>query len=225
MLPLQEGPFTPDPFNGFDALKGLRAMGETSPFAGDFGVMPDLTHIADNLRPLAEPIAALHSDPHNARRHSPRNLRAIAASLRAFGQQKPIVAGPDGVVLAGNGTLEAARTLGWSHVAVVRSTLAAAQGRAFALADNRTAELAEWDHAVLAEELAALAQAPGLEATVSGFSRRDIAQTLAEQAGPDEGFELPRTYQVVVECRDEAEQRRAYDLLQQAGLSCRVLTL
>ena len=187
--------------------------------------MPDLAHIAADLKPLAEPIAGLHPDPRNARRHSVRNLRAIAAALETFGQQKPIVADADGVVLAGNGTLEAARSLGWTHLAVVRSALSGARGRAFALADNRSAELAQWDHRVLAEELAGLAQAPNLDATLSGFNRRDIGQTLAERAGPAAGFELPRTYQVVVECRGEAEQRRAYELLREAGFACRVLTL
>jgi ParB-like chromosome segregation protein Spo0J len=187
--------------------------------------VPDLAHIAESLRPLAEPIAGLRPDPHNARRHSVRNLGAIAASLATFGQQKPIVVDSDGVVLAGNGTLEAARSLGWTHLAVARTGLTGASGRAFALADNRTAELAEWDHAVLTEALAALAQEPGLDATVSGFNSRDIARSLAERAGPAAGFELPRVYQVVAECKGEADQRRAYELLREGGFACRVLPL
>jgi ParB-like chromosome segregation protein Spo0J len=60
-------------------------------------------------------IADLSLDPNNARKHSQRNLDAIAASLKQFGQRKPIVV-HRGVVLAGNGTVEAAKTLGWTEI-------------------------------------------------------------------------------------------------------------
>ena len=84
-------------------------------------------------------------DPSNARTHDARNLEAIRASLRAFGQQKPIVVDARGICLAGNGTLAAARSLGWETVEVVRSGLSPAEAVAYGIADNRTAELAEWD--------------------------------------------------------------------------------
>jgi site-specific DNA-methyltransferase (adenine-specific) len=100
-------------------------------------------------------ITDLTLDPRNARTHSQKNLDAIANSLTKFGQRKPIVITNDGVVLAGNGTLEAAKSLNWDYIAV---TVTPADwdldtSRAYALADNRTAELAEWDEAVLAQQL------------------------------------------------------------------------
>jgi DNA modification methylase len=100
-------------------------------------------------------IVDLLLDPENARKHSQKNLDAIKASLTQFGQRKPIVINSKGVILAGNGTVEAARTLGWDHidVAVVPSDWDEATARAYALADNRTAELAEWDENVLAKQL------------------------------------------------------------------------
>lgn len=55
------------------------------------------------------PIATLHHDPANVRRHPEKNLDAIKASLARFGQQKPIVVSSDNVVVAGNGTLAAER--------------------------------------------------------------------------------------------------------------------
>jgi len=91
----------------------------------------------------------LQLDPRNARLHGPRNLEAMQASLERFGQQRPIVVSADGVVLAGNATLQAARALGWTHIDAVRTSLADAEAVAYAVADNRTAELAEWDAAVL----------------------------------------------------------------------------
>lgn len=100
-------------------------------------------------------ISDLDLDPNNARKHSQKNLDAIKASLTKFGQRKPIVINHKGVVLAGNGTVEAAKDLGWDHidVAVVPADWDEATARAYALADNRTAELAEWDENVLAKQL------------------------------------------------------------------------
>jgi hypothetical protein len=103
---------------------------------------PVLDYIAPDLRGLAVPIDQLRADPRNARQHGTRDLDALAESLRRYGQRKPIVArAGSSVVLAGNGTLAAARRLGWSHVAVTWFTGTDAEARAFAIADNRTAEL------------------------------------------------------------------------------------
>lgn len=105
------------------------------------------------LQGLAIPISTLVPDPNNARKHSERNIQAISDSLMKFGQQKPVVARGN-VVIAGNGTLEAAKRLGWTELAVIPfdidKKLAAS---AYALADNRTAELAEWDFDVLSNQL------------------------------------------------------------------------
>ena len=98
-------------------------------------------------------IAELKNDPANARKHSSRNLKAIRDSLDVFGQQKPIVIDTRGVVIAGNGTLEAARELGWDEIAVAVTDLDPAHAQAFGIADNRTAELAEWDTDVLGQLL------------------------------------------------------------------------
>jgi len=87
-------------------------------------------------------ISELKNDPANARKHSPRNLKAIRDSLDVFGQQKPIVVDARGVVIAGNGTLEAARDLGWDEIDVAVTDLDPAHAQAFGIADNRTAELA-----------------------------------------------------------------------------------
>ena len=104
-------------------------------------------------------ISALMPDPQNARRHNKKNIDVIANSLREFGQRKPIVATHDGIVIAGNGTLEAAQELGWTEITVARAPedWDEAKIRAYALADNQSAALAEWDEAVLNETLFDLA--------------------------------------------------------------------
>lgn len=94
-------------------------------------------------------------DPENARSHSKKSVEAIAKSLELFGQQKPIVVDSENRVVAGNGTLEAAGLLDWAKIKVVRvpEHWTSEKIRAFALADNRTAELSDWNKSVLAEQL------------------------------------------------------------------------
>jgi site-specific DNA-methyltransferase (adenine-specific) len=102
----------------------------------------------------------LDLDPRNARKHDEKNLKAIAGSLELFGQRKPIVVWGRTVV-AGNGTLVAARSLGWKEITVARvpDDWSSDQVKAYALADNRSAELAVWDEQVLASQLLELTEA------------------------------------------------------------------
>jgi hypothetical protein len=119
--------------------------------------MHDISYIVEPLRMLAEPIEDLNEDSNNARRHNDRNLAAIEFSLNKFGQRKPIVVQREGMVVrAGNGTLAAARRLGWSHIAAVIVDEPHDAATAFALADNRSGELAEWDWTKLGEQLGEL---------------------------------------------------------------------
>src|SRR5690349_3239073 len=85
-------------------------------------------------------ITSLSSDPANVRRHSERNLETIKASLRRFGQQRPIVVDSSGIVRAGNGTLAAAQSLGWTHIKIIRTNLAGSEATAYAIADNRAGD-------------------------------------------------------------------------------------
>lgn len=119
-------------------------------------------------------IAALTPDPQNVRTHDAKNLQAIADSLKAFGQRKPIVTAKsnDGslVVIAGNGTLEAAKALGWTHITIaeVPEDWDADKARAYAIADNRSAELADWDQTALTSALLDL-DAVGYDMKMLGF--------------------------------------------------------
>jgi site-specific DNA-methyltransferase (adenine-specific) len=132
-------------------------------------------------------ITELSLDPRNARKHSQRNLDAIAASLEKFGQRKPIVV-HRGVILAGNGTLEAAKTLGWTEidVAEVPDDWDDDTAKAYALADNRTAELAEWDESELAKQLLELVDAEW-DITELGFE----VPPLADIDGDKDEDEVP----------------------------------
>ena len=116
-------------------------------------------------------IKSLEHDINNSRQHGHHNIEAIKESLRRWGQQKPIVVDDENVVIAGNGTLAAARELGWTQIQVVRTDLDEAEKLGFAIADNRTAELAEWDEIQLATTLQEIAK-EDIQAT--GFSVDDL---------------------------------------------------
>lgn len=129
-------------------------------------------------------IQSLSQDPANLRKHSERNLDAIAASLRKFGQQKPLVVDRNNVVLAGNGTLAAAKAIGWTEIEIVRSDLTGVGATAFGIADNRTAELAEWDEK-LGEVLSSLKQ-ESFDLADIGFNEDDLARLTQSVAGEEE---------------------------------------
>ena len=117
----------------------------------------DLAHITEQLRPLAVSIDQLNTDPANARRHPEKNLAATEASLQLYGQRKPLVVRRQGMIVeAGNGTLEAAKRLGWTHVAVVLVDDDLVTATGYAISDNRTGELAVWDEATLGKLLGEL---------------------------------------------------------------------
>jgi DNA modification methylase len=137
-------------------------------------------------------VASLLFDPANVRKHGERNLDSIKSSLARFGQQKPIVVDADGIVRAGNGTLMAAKALGWDEIEIVRTNLRGSEATAYAIADNRTAELAEWDEVALAEQLAALQIDDETLAAATGFDASEIERmALPVDVVEDEVPEVP----------------------------------
>jgi ParB-like chromosome segregation protein Spo0J len=134
-------------------------------------------------------IADLSFDPANARKHGERNLAAITASLRRFGQQTPIVIDKSNVVRKGNGTLQAAIAMGWDSIDCIRTELTSSDAIAYAIADNRTSELAEWDDDVLAAQLnGLLADDPDL-LDAAGFDEDELAELLGDLDDDGKGGE------------------------------------
>lgn len=132
----------------------------------------------------------LANDPNNVRQHNERNIAAIVSSLRRFGQRKPIVVNPEGIVIAGNGLLEAARRLKWEKVAVVATDLVGAEATLFGIADNRTAELSNWDYDGLDETLKGLGSLPDIDPDEMldsiGFTPTELDKLLGEEDHRDE---------------------------------------
>lgn len=152
---------------------------------------PDLSHITEDLRALATPIDALHEDPANANIHGERSLRSIMGSFARYGQRKPFVVNKNGnIVQAGNGGLEAARRLGWTHVAAVFVEDDPLTHTGFAIADNRTAQLSHWDEDALVQLLEQIKKAePDAPAAdmwddIEWETLMDNIGALDEDAGP-----------------------------------------
>jgi len=115
----------------------------------------------------------------NARTHSEEQVAQIAASIVEFGFTNPILAGSDGVIVAGHGRLAAAQKLGLETVpVVVLDHLTPIQRRALIIADNRIAENAGWDDAMLRIELQSL-QEDGFNLDITGFDADALAEIMA----------------------------------------------
>jgi len=128
-------------------------------------------------------VASLKFDPRNARKHDQRNIKAIKDSLTKFGQQKPIVVTTDGQVIAGNGTLAAAIELGWETIDVHWSALKTDEAIAYGLADNRSAELAQWDDDNLKELMVELDN-NGFDLSVFEFDLKELGIGIEEVDPP-----------------------------------------
>lgn len=119
-----------------------------------------MDHIITPLQPLAVDIESLVPDPENAMRHSDRNIETIKKSLAKYGQRTPLVCQKSNrVIRAGNGTCKAAKALGWKYVAAIFVEEDDFKAAAYAISDNRTGKLAEWNDNYLARVLKDLKEA------------------------------------------------------------------
>jgi ParB-like chromosome segregation protein Spo0J len=215
--PMAEGPRRRRPGHASETPTQLEA-------SASHGIIPD-------LEPLAVPIGDLKPLPGNPRRG---DIVAVAGSYRRFGQRKPLVARRDGTVISGNHQLEAARGLGWTHVAVVWTDDDDTTGRAFALADNRTSDLGTYDTEALTNLLLDVRNADIDLYHDTAYDDKALAdllmpkaktrrELLDEAGGVDQSGELEFHWAVIIECAGEAEQAALLERFSNEGLQCRAL--
>lgn len=124
------------------------------------------------------PISRLIPYVRNARTHSGDQIAQIAASITEFGFVNPVLIGADDVIIAGHGRVLAAEKLGLADVPViVLSHLSESQRRALVIADNRIAENAGWDDAMLKAEIAALHE-DAFDLDLLGFAEEELGRLL-----------------------------------------------
>ncbi len=133
-------------------------------------------------------INAVEPHPQNTRLHDEQNIQAIAKSLGAFGQRTPIVIRGK-YVIKGSGTLEAAKRLNWTMIQVVRAdALQEAQAMAYAIADNKTSDLSEFDFEALAGVLKDL-QGQDVDLAITGFQQFEVEPLIQTDFSGEESKE------------------------------------
>ena len=124
------------------------------------------------------PLSRIKPYDRNPRRND-HAVNAVAASIERFGFRQPIVVDKDGVIIVGHTRFKAAVKLGLQAVPVhVAAELTPEQTRALRIADNKSADIATWDDALLASELAAL-ESLSIDASDLGFTDNELTQIFA----------------------------------------------
>ena len=130
------------------------------------------------IEKLTRPVRSFKPNPRNARTHSKKQIREIAASIGAHGFIVPVLIDEDLMLLAGHGRREAAKLRGLKQIPAIRLRgLSEAQKRALLIADNKIAENAGWDRKRLAVELPELAELlieESLDVSITGFEPVEI---------------------------------------------------
>lgn len=110
----------------------------------------------------------------NARTHSDEQVAQIAASIREFGFNNPVLIADDNTIIAGHGRVMAARKLGLTDAPCIKlSHLSETQRKAYILADNKLALNAEWENSLLSVELEELIGS-GFDISLTGFTQEEI---------------------------------------------------
>ncbi len=137
------------------------------------------------LQVVERDIASLRPYARNARTHSKKQIKQIAASIERFGFTNPVLVSDDGEIIAGHGRVEAAKLINWRTVPTLAlSNLSEAERRAYVLADNKLALNAGWDREILAIELQALVDLD-FDIEVTGFSLAEVDFALVDARGAD----------------------------------------
>lgn len=139
---------------------------------------------SESIRRLLTPIDDLRPHPDNPRRG---DVEEIRGSLRRFGQQRPILATPELLIVAGHHVHEAARLEGWTHVAAAATDLTGDEITAYLLADNRTGDLGYYDEDDLAARLQSISDYSG-----TGYSDGDVQALVESLAPPEQLIPAPR---------------------------------
>ena len=126
-------------------------------------------------------VASLLSYEKNARLHSDEQVNQVAASIAEFGFTNPILIDDKKGIIAGHCRLAAARQLGMVSVPVIELThMTSIQKRAYIIADNKLALNANWDDAVLKDELERL-QLDNFDLELIGFNDEELGELLPKR--------------------------------------------
>lgn len=174
-----------------------------------------------------EPIDSLKPWAENPRDNA-KAIAEVAKSIRRFGWGAPIVANRrDNEIIAGHTRFAAAQKLKLDKVPVRWLDLDPADAHALALADNKVGEIATWDDAALRKVLADLKDADETLLADTGFSDEELARLMGEvpERETPSGDEvlIGENWQVLIDCKSEADQNELLQELLERGMQCRAL--
>jgi ParB-like chromosome segregation protein Spo0J len=161
----------------------------------------------------------------NSRTHDDAQIAQLAASIKEFGFRNPILV--DGVgIIAGHGRLMAARKLGLEKVPTIDcSDMTETQKKAYIIADNKLALNSGWDSELLKLEITDL-QNTDFDLIKLGFSEMELANLFDELKDVQiDDLDYQAAFSIVVDCKDEQEQEKIFNELDQKGYKCRVQSL
>lgn len=183
-----------------------------------------LEHPMDTVK---VPVGDLRPHPANPKTG---DVETIKESIRTNGLYRPIfVQASTGYVLAGNHTLQAAVEVGLAEVPVIYLDVDEEQALRILLVDNRSADLGRYDNRLLADLLSGLAESE-LALVGTGWQDRELLAMLEQvntELAPVDPQGRPVTgglvWQVIIDCRDGADQAELIDRLQSEGRACRAV--
>lgn len=202
-----------------------------SPEAQVPDVAPSLDHITESLRDKAVPVADIAFLVGNCLKHPEAQIEELKASLRVYGQVEPLIVNrrpTPAVVIGGNGRLQAALSLGWSHVAVTFVDLPDDKANALAVVLNRSQEGSQWDNEALDAMMRNMntGNDPVLDAMMADLAK-DQGLVPAEdpepanQRGPSD---TAATFKVEVVCPNADAQETLRARLVAEGFECKSIT-
>lgn len=148
---------------------------------------------------------------------------AVAKSIEEFGFKVPIVIDKDGVIVAGHTRLKAAKQLAIDEVpCIIADDLSDEELKAFRLADNKVAELAEWDFEKLEAELTDI----DFDMSDFGFDFNTIDEESDKFDDTDTDYhDINDKTIIAIEFDTEQELESAFQKLNDEGYNCQILTL
>jgi len=164
----------------------------------------------------------------NSRTHSEEQVAQIAASIKEFGFNNPVLLDGDNGIIAGHGRTLAARKLGLKEVPTIElAHLSDSQRKAYIIADNKLALNAGWDMELLSLEMGDLKD-EGFDLSLLGFDKGELTIIFSQNQTESENLieqNYEEKFNIIVECENENAQENTFTNLIEMGLKCRVQSL
>ena len=169
------------------------------------------------------PIKAIKPYKNNPR-HNDKAVEYVANSIREFGFKQPIVIDDQYEIVCGHTRWKAAKAIGLETVpCVMADDLTPEQIQAYRLADNKTAEMADWDFDLLEQELNEIDPAEFDMADFGFFAENNIVESANEKENRE--IQLKEEFQIIIDCESEEDMQNKYNMLEEMGIECRISTL